>query len=676
MSGADLQLPSSDAALDPDLAAGVGRHLSAVRTARHPGRRSKGTRMEVVGTGGTDEKKKHSEDEDVDDDWFGAKDEDEAKRFVRLSVGKVPRRAGTMIKRRIRGGKRKGVPAVVVEEEDGGERFELEAEEDEGGAPFVGQTSTSTYSDGPVYHSPASSSDSLVTLDLPFFTGGSSASTSSRSQSHGARLATRSTLPTLSELRSHDSTSSSSPATSVRSPSPIETPTRTLSIDASSPASIRRTTSRLTYRSGNRRHLHLPGRPKFLPKKKRTGRVESSLADGPAFDEAVAAALKQVGVLQDDEEKVEVDVLYEHQRGLVVFGLPKFSANALLQIDPSEWCDESLRPSPFTPHDYPCPPYWCWRDSWSYALRFRSRFWRGEATFPYAFVRRRRWIRMRVYRPQPFFPASSGPSTATGSSKLDVATEISSGATDVDDQCGAADPDVVSDLRSACRALPLSPERRAALFAESATASAEGIDPRDPFVSYRRLKLEAQATGGASGGEEKPVWRDAVRELNYRRVAGVLKSHGRIDRRRLDLWRIWLGAPLEQKRKEGKGVDEAAEVDGGNKPEIEDVWDVIESRLDLLLTQFDYHLTRHTFLSLILSLHPLKATAHRHAGYDASASEKSKLLEGNLRDRLQFYAEVEAMVKEYERGIEVREPKEEKVMPPVQASPRKGRRQK
>jgi hypothetical protein len=82
-----------------------------------------------------------------------------------------------------------------------------------------------------------------------------------------------------------------------------------------------------------------------------------------------------------------------------VFGLPKFSGNALFQADPPHWCDASFkyvrwlacsgslarslcfgfahrgkdssrlttfpvrRPSPFNPHTFPCKPYWVWRDS-------------------------------------------------------------------------------------------------------------------------------------------------------------------------------------------------------------------------------------------------------------------------------------------------------------------------
>jgi len=45
-----------------------------------------------------------------------------------------------------------------------------------------------------------------------------------------------------------------------------------------------------------------------------------------------------------------------------VFGLPKFSSAALFQFDPSVWTNEQLKPSPYTPHDFPCRPYWNWRD--------------------------------------------------------------------------------------------------------------------------------------------------------------------------------------------------------------------------------------------------------------------------------------------------------------------------
>ncbi|GAA6039593.1 hypothetical protein JCM8097_002202 [Rhodosporidiobolus ruineniae] len=668
MAQADLAIPTLEDA--PDLPTLANTHLKAARHHRLHGPRAS---FDVLG--GNKDKGKYREEDEVDDDWFQVQDDEEARRFVRLSIGKVPRRAGTMIKRRIRGRGGKKVPAVVIEEDGGEARFELEEEEDEGGAPFGTEPSRSTFTDEPFQASPTSSADSLVTLDLPMRPtagGGSTTPSSSRSQTPYNRspFTPLTTLPTLSELRSFDSTSSSSPSTSVRSPSPADTPTRTLSIDGSARPGVKRTTSRSTFKGSQQHHrLHLPGRPRFsMRRKKPAGRVDSTLENSAAFDAAVAQALKKAGVIGEEQEKVETDVLYEHQRGIVVFGIPKFSSAALLQVDPSEWCDASLKPSPFSPHDYPCPPYWHWRDSefmvdmsgdkdeegWSYARRFRSRFWRGEAVFPHSFVRRRLWIRTRVYRPDPVLPSSLGGASASApsaaASALDLGTEAFE---DVEAEEEESEVKEIKDLRTACRCLPLNPERRAALFAESSSAALRSgaVDPRNPFVSFRRVKLEALAThpsssGGGEAAGKEGLWRDAVREINYRRVLGVLKAYGKIDRKRLDLWRLWLG---ERKKGAKEGEEEkAGEGEKEGRPEMEDVWDVIEGRLDPLLSTFDYNLSRLSFLRLVLALHPAKATSHRHEGYDAAPARRKEILEEKLEGRLSFYQGVEELVKEYE----------------------------
>ncbi|GAA5977111.1 hypothetical protein JCM11641_001304 [Rhodosporidiobolus odoratus] len=710
-----LQLPTDEPSLDSDLAVSVGRHLANRNTGRRFRRSGSRASVEVLGEPRTQHSDSH-EEEEVDDAWFGYKEEEAGR--IRMSVGRVPRRAGSMLKKHLLGPRRgKTLPTVIVEAVNSEGR--LDEEEDEGGAPFAAMPSTSTFSDGPLHASPSGSTDSLVTLDLPFFGGTRLSSSISSPQSpYGAPFGTRSTLPTLSEIRTYESTSSSSPATSIRSPSPFATPPRTLSVDGTLPKGHKRSSSGLSVKRRGHGSLRFPGRSKFLPKKKRgAGKRDSRDESGIGLDEAVTKALKQAGLLGDEQEKVEVDVLYEHQRGLVVWGLPKFSSAALLQVDPFEWCDATLQPSPFTPHDYPCPPYWYWRDSefmvdmsgdkdeegWSYAVRFRSRYWRGEAVFPYAFVRRRRWIRTRIYRPQPVLPLSSSGFSlaATNGSKLKLAEDVlGREIEDVEDGCntgrgvdGKAQDQVVVDLRSACRCLPLSPERRAQIFAESSmTTSAAAatikndsctvVDARNPFLSYRRLKLEALSFGGdEGGGVETPIWRDAVREINFRRVMNVLKAHARIDRKRVEIWKLWLGAEGKEggRSKEGNGNGNGGGNGNGSgesvelRPEAEDVWDVIEARvrfapafaslpspnagltglcsqLDDLLRNFDYNLTRYQFLQLILSLHPIKTTYHHHAGYDASPLRRRARLNAALMDRLAFYAEVEGMVKQYERG--------------------------
>jgi len=333
-----LHFPSRDADEDPDIAAEIKKGLTTRRTRTPtPWRRKCKVHVETVGRpkkadGGSASSSSSSEsDEDeVGDDWFGHKDDDGKGGFVRLSIGKVPRKAKTVLRRKFMGryGKR---PSVVPECENGDDRYGLELEDavesEEGGAALGTEPSTSTYSSGPLQHSPAASVDSLVTLDLPFLaTSGSFSSVStsaSRAQTPYSRTSfpALSTLPTLSEIRTFSSTSSSDAGTSATSPqSGYNTPSRTLSIDDSAINGVKRSLSKSTFKSGKYQRMHLPGRPKFLEKKKHKhrGRLDKSVEDAAAFDEAVAHALRLAGVLSDEEEKVEVDVLIEHQRGYVL----------------------------------------------------------------------------------------------------------------------------------------------------------------------------------------------------------------------------------------------------------------------------------------------------------------------------------------------------------------------
>ncbi|CAG8458571.1 hypothetical protein RhiirA5_405733 [Rhizophagus irregularis] len=104
------------------------------------------------------------------------------------------------------------------------------------------------------------------------------------------------------------------------------------------------------------------------------------------------------------------DILYENQRGLFVFGLPKFSSKALNQIDPHTWTDKNQKYSPMDIHNYQLPdPTWEWvhkewmidmsgdidEEGWEYALNFHNSSWHGCYQPFRSFVRRRRWIRLR-----------------------------------------------------------------------------------------------------------------------------------------------------------------------------------------------------------------------------------------------------------------------------------------
>ncbi|KAK0552978.1 hypothetical protein OC846_002701 [Tilletia horrida] len=49
----------------------------------------------------------------------------------------------------------------------------------------------------------------------------------------------------------------------------------------------------------------------------------------------------------EHQDRFEYDVLYENQRGILWFGVPKFSPSTLLQWDPSAWTDIDGRDSPY-----------------------------------------------------------------------------------------------------------------------------------------------------------------------------------------------------------------------------------------------------------------------------------------------------------------------------------------
>ncbi|PGH01319.1 hypothetical protein AJ79_07956 [Helicocarpus griseus UAMH5409] len=111
-------------------------------------------------------------------------------------------------------------------------------------------------------------------------------------------------------------------------------------------------------------------------------------------------------------ETIEIDVLYENQRGWWFFGVPLYSAESLLNLDPSAWLTRSLEVSPvdITNAQVPDPSWeWAWdrwyidmsydvdEAGWQYSLAFSSRFaWHGTHPWYHCFARRRRWLRKRV----------------------------------------------------------------------------------------------------------------------------------------------------------------------------------------------------------------------------------------------------------------------------------------
>ncbi|EME46675.1 hypothetical protein DOTSEDRAFT_43144 [Dothistroma septosporum NZE10] len=116
-----------------------------------------------------------------------------------------------------------------------------------------------------------------------------------------------------------------------------------------------------------------------------------------------------------DEEDTIVDVLYENQRGMFLFGIPKYSSNSLLPSDPRPWQNGHFRTSAVDIRNAQVPdPSWEWawkswyvdmsrdvdEEGWEYSFAFVGRAgatfaWHGNHPWFHSFVRRRRWLRMR-----------------------------------------------------------------------------------------------------------------------------------------------------------------------------------------------------------------------------------------------------------------------------------------
>jgi len=110
--------------------------------------------------------------------------------------------------------------------------------------------------------------------------------------------------------------------------------------------------------------------------------------------------------------QAEIDVLYENQRGFFLCGIPLFSSNSLLNLDPSPWQTRDFKYSPVSILDKQTPdPSWEWAwktwyvdmtidvddQGWMYSFSFNNYFsWHGTHVWFHSFVRRRRWLRKRV----------------------------------------------------------------------------------------------------------------------------------------------------------------------------------------------------------------------------------------------------------------------------------------
>ena len=107
-----------------------------------------------------------------------------------------------------------------------------------------------------------------------------------------------------------------------------------------------------------------------------------------------------------------LEILYENQRGMFLFGVPKYSSSSLLPTDPKPWQNAQFRTSPVDIRNAQVPdPSWEWswkswyvdmsrdvdEEGWEYSLKFYGRWsWHGNHPWFHSFVRRRRWLRMRV----------------------------------------------------------------------------------------------------------------------------------------------------------------------------------------------------------------------------------------------------------------------------------------
>ncbi|ORY90814.1 hypothetical protein BCR35DRAFT_299402 [Leucosporidium creatinivorum] len=682
-----LELVPNDAGLQDEIAS----HLAAAKTSFIRLRRGGGAKeMELLSTSLYQSAK--GEDEEVGDDFFAGATE--RRGMVRLKIGLAQgkaRAAGATIKR-IRRGKQttgKETPMVVVQEEDQDEDADLSPPTD----------NQPIYSPLALVESPAGSTESFDSSTGLSRTTSATQDDSSRPPTPAAAEAFL-RLPALTSLSEHPSNSSSTSSTSdFDSSKPMlnRPPSRTLTLDESHPKPRRRD-SRSDF-TPRRKLTHL--RPKDFNKvlalrRKKLGRGEASLAEvDAALEEALAGA---VGA-EEEKARTELDVLYEHQRGLVVFGLPKFASAALTQIDPAAWTDAHLENSPFTRHDHPLPtPFWHWIDrewmvdmdgdtdeqGWSYAVRFGSRHWRGQPDILRSFVRRRRWIRARIYLPKPLSataPGSKEPAPIDWESLHN--SEFADRSTPNDD-FGAPQPNEPSalGLKAATALLPLSPARKDDIFGWE-----QEIDAHQPFLAWTFVKYEGERAlaqrrqrdlpGSRSDEELFGIWRDAVVEINYRKVARVLKGC-RLDREKLGLWRWWLGLPVEPPQegeeeqlyecepdtsrssslkapngRPSSGVDAKAWSEKDPRPMLDDVWDLLEGRLDHILQLFEFQLSRLHLLHLVLSLHPVAHVHHRYESHDRGQPFEPGVLSpervgSRLEARIDFYLDVKALMVFYE----------------------------
>lgn len=222
---------------------------------------------------------------------------------------------------------------------------------------------------------------------------------------------------------------------------------------------------------------------------------------------------------------------------------------------------------------------------WSYAYRFRSlRGWSGRPT-AFSFVRRRRWIRKRVYQPQQLLSQSESKQISQIAQQFQDEwdslrnSELTDRLTPDDGSRieQRLDHDHVG-IKAATSLLPLSPAYKQDIFSWSS-----GIEIDDPFVAWSFVKengerilarrTERDAKGSRSEEALFGIWRDAIVVINLRRVSRVMKEL-RLDREKLEVFRWWLGLELDPLLR----MNSIAK-DFKDRPDLDDVWSLVEMRV-------------------------------------------------------------------------------------------------
>ena len=216
-----------------------------------------------------------------------------------------------------------------------------------------------------------------------------------------------------------------------------------------------------------------------------------------------------------DEQDTIVEILYENQRGMFLFGVPKYSSSSLLPSDPKPWQNAQFRTSPVDIRNAQVPdPSWEWawkswyvdmsrdvdEEGWEYSLQFTGGWsWHGNHPWFHSFVRRRRWLRMRRRRhvthhtkeraheltaeyftihPKTLRPASEDFSKANSSEMVRLREKMEEEPEDVDKMD-------ISDIGSLIRAL-----KRSAVDREKIVAVRKFADDGGEEVFYLSERME------------------------------------------------------------------------------------------------------------------------------------------------------------------------------------------